>query len=202
MTTKDNLEDPRPATGTGNNHAGADALAALIAELRNRDAADRRALLYIIGGFAMFTCIYSALLGTKTVEMRTGYALLVGGFIYSLGYFGVRYLLHRRIDYAAPTLLFLKRALRRYTYWPWQDILAVTPSAVAMGLGGMMIVESSFRKYFPGSVWPVVIFWAVFASAFIVGHFAGKSQWRKEKQPYYERIRGMVEEFECGGVTG
>lgn len=196
----DDFKNTSPQTPEGMPHdATADPLGRLIRDMKQRDQLDTRAMYLMVALFFTFVVIYSSILARKSGILQGGYALLVGGFLYSLVFFLVRLRSLKKINYAAPVREFLRRAERRYAYWPWQDILTVIPATVAMAIGGGLIVDGSFQKYFPGSVVPVLIYAAVFVAALGIGHFSGKKMWLRDRKELYERIRALRAEFEATG---
>jgi hypothetical protein len=170
-------------------------LQGLIGEMKEKDNRERQALLYLIVLFGLFVVLYLSGMNLQRGDMREGYSLLAGGFVLSLLFFLFKYLKQKKIDYTAPTLVFLKDAERRYAYWTWQDLVISCPLLVLMGWGGGIIVTCSFEKYYPGSIVPVIIFIVVYLIAVAVGFWAGKKQWEKSKRAIYEKVRRMRQEF-------
>jgi positive regulator of sigma E activity len=173
----------------------ADSLQELIDEMKERDKQENKVLLYIILVFGLFVVLYLSGMNVQKGAMRAGYAMLAGGFGLSLLFFLIKFLKQKKTDYTAPTLVFLRDAERRYAYWTWQELVISCPLLVLMGWGGDIIVTSSFEKYFPGSIFPGLIFIVVYIVATAIGYWAGKRQWEKSKRAIYEKIRRMRQEF-------
>jgi hypothetical protein len=174
---------------------GVEPLQNLISEMKEKDKQERKALLYLVIMFFVFVTIYLAQLGRQTGVMQAGYAILASGFILALLYFYLKFRNYAKISYSEPVLLFLKAAERRYAYWTIQDLLVAFPLTIFMGIGGGLIVFSSFNKYFPESPLPLMIYCLIYFTAIFIGFWAGRKQWEKAKRPLYEKIRQLRKEF-------
>jgi len=166
-----------------------------IEELKIKDAAERKKVLVFIIMFFVFVAVYSSSLGIQHRGMRTGFSILVLGFLMILGYMSWRLRRLKNVDYTAPTATFLKEAEKRYKFMAPLDWAITIPLLIILITGGSMIVHSTFTRYFPGSYLPLVIYLCIMAGAVIVGFRASFSDWKKKNGRVLERVRRMKKEF-------
>jgi hypothetical protein len=166
-----------------------------IEELKAKDAAQRKKVLVFIIVFFVFIAVYSSSMSLHLGGMRTGFSILVLGFLLILGYMSWRFLRLKNVDYTAPTATFLMEAEKRYKFMTPTDWIITIPLLMILITGGSVIVHSTFLRYFPDSYLPLVIYLCIMAGVVTVAFLAGFSDWKKKNGKVIERIRLMKKEF-------
>lgn len=182
---------PSPAT-----HGDGHRLDALIKDLKEQDVLMRKKIRLFSIIYIVFIGLYSAILTTQDNEvMKLGYSLLVLGFMLIIGYFSYLFMRVVKIDYSAPMIQFIKKALKRYAFMTVTDWLIVIPLLLVIGTGGMIIVWGSFSKYDPRPYLAAGIYLAVFLVAVTIGFWAGIKDWHKSNGNLYRRLQNLQAEL-------
>jgi len=166
-----------------------------IEELKMVDAKDRKTTRLFIIIMGMFVVIYSGKLVFYHGMLSDGFAILVLGFLLILLYMFFRYRRLKRIDYAVPSIEFLKEATRRYRFMTVIDWIIIIPLLILLITGGAFIVYSSFLKYTGSSPWPLAVYFLIMAAAVCVGFWVGIKNWKRDKSTIREKIRKMQQEL-------
>lgn len=167
----------------------------LISELKSQDEKERKTIRTFIIIFGMFVVIYSSSFALQQGEMKTGFSLIVLGFLLALAYFFWRFRWFSAVDYAAPTTVFLKDAEQRYKYMTTPDWLITVPLIALFVAGGGIVVGASFSRYFDSIVIPVFVYLGIMVLAVSVGFWAGYKNWVRYKGGMLDKIRKMKRDF-------
>ncbi|HPW18826.1 MAG TPA: hypothetical protein PLP83_10680 [Candidatus Aminicenantes bacterium] len=172
-------------------------------ELRGRDAAERkraRRMMVVFGlGAALFSVATFA--GYVDPGIKAGRALLVAVYGLVVAASAAKLFRHTRVDYAAPTLAFLKKAEKRYRFIsPW-EYLYMVPGLLAAALAGWLILASGFDMLVrPELALRFNILYGLgFAALLVFSFIVSRAQWKKETGPLYDRLVRAMEDFEADG---
>ena len=122
-------------------------------------------------------------------EIAGSFCFLLGMLVFIL-IFRLYHLEYKSIDYAQPTLVMLKKAVRRYQ--PFQNKIWLTLLAVLLIDAGL-----SLRSLFDTDlIWIQVIFLGAMAAAVAIGLLI----WRERYKPLRDKALQMIREIE-GDVT-
>jgi hypothetical protein len=188
-----NTQQPPEITGEKPNSPLMDTL---IEELKALDAKESQKIRLFIIIFGMFVVIYSSTFALQKGDMKTGFSLIVLGFILVLGYMYWRYRRIKHVDYNLPTKVFLADAEHRYRHMTPTDWLVSIPLLSLFIAGGSIVVHTTFTLYFGNSILPLVIYLIIMVLAVVVGFYVGYKDWKKDKGGMLEKIRSLREEFE------
>jgi hypothetical protein len=166
-----------------------------IEDLKASDAKEQKKIFSFIIIFFVFVTVYFASFNMQKGDMKSGFGILVLGFVLILGFMFRKYLAYKKIDYTAPSTTFLKKASQRYMFMPPADLIISILLLIILVTGGAIIVYSSFNRYFPGSYIPLIIYFIIMASAVVVGFWSSYKNWKRDKGPVLEKIRQMQQEF-------
>jgi len=172
-----------------------DNMKTVIEDLKASDAKEQKKIFSFIIIFFVFVTVYFASFNMQKGDMKSGFGILVLGFVLILGFMFWKYLAYKKIDYTAPSIIFLKKASQRYRFMPVSELIISVPLLMILVTGGAIIVYSSFNRYFPGSYIPLIIYFIIMASAVVVGFWASYKNWKRDKGPVLEKIRQMQQEF-------
>jgi hypothetical protein len=195
MELDDFKKDAKPVSGNGANGNGAK-MDSFIEELKAKDNEIRKKIRVMMIIYVMFFAVYGSTLSLQHGGLKTGYAILVLGFLLILAYFFYKYQKVRKIDYSAPVRLFLEKAEDRYSFMTLLDWIVIIPLLFIIGTGGLIIVWYSFCKYMTAPYLPAGIYLGIIAAAVAVGFWAGTKQWKKESGDLYRKIREMKKDIE------
>jgi len=169
----------------------------LIEELKALDAKESRKIRLFIIIFGMFVAIYSSTFALQKGDMKTGFSLIVLGFILVLGYMYWRYHRIKHVDYTLPTKVFLADAEHRYRHMNPADWLISIPLLSLFITGGSIVVHTTFTRYFGNSILPLVIYLIIMVMAVVAGFYAGYKDWKNDKGWMLEKIRSIRKEFDA-----
>ena len=179
-----------------NSEGGNISMESFIDKLKARDEKDRKQIFTFIIIIVMFIVIYSGSQALQKEEIRPGYAALILGFSLIMFYLLRKLFRHKKIDYSAPTITFLKNAEKRYRFMPFLDVMITIPLLALLITGGGIIVKVSFTRYFPGSFLPLVIYLIFMAGVVAFGFWASYRNWVRDKGQILDEIRKIKREFE------
>jgi hypothetical protein len=172
-----------------------DNMKTFIEDLKANDAKEQKKIFSFIIIFFVFVTVYFASFNIQKGDMKSGFGILVLGFVLILGFMFWKYMAYKKIDYTAPSTIFLKKASQRYRFMPVSELIISGPLLMILVTGGAIIVYSSFNRYFPGSYIPLIIYFIIMASAVIVGFWSSFKHWKRDKKPILGKIRQMQREF-------
>jgi len=153
----------------------------LIGELKALDSKHRKMAGFFIIFFGMFVAVYSSSFALHQGGMKTGFLLLVVGFIIVLGYSYWRYRRIKNVDYTAPTTVFLRDAEQRYRFMTPVDWLITVPMLILFITGGSIVVHSTYTRYFGDSLVPLFIYLGIMVMAVAFGFWASYKNWERDK---------------------
>jgi hypothetical protein len=171
----------------------------LVEELKAADSKARRSVSRFMNIIFLLLGFYLSRLLIYRGPLFIGYELLVIGFVLILVYFFWKLLLLRKIDYTAPSMTFLKKAERRYTFIPLSEWFLIIPILAILGTGGGFVVHHSFLKYFEHTTIPLLIYIVFFIFVIFFGLWASKKNWKKDQGIIMEKIKKMRREMEMEG---
>jgi hypothetical protein len=177
-------------------HANNEPMETLINELKAADEKQRKKIRVFIIVFAMFMAVYSGILAQQKSDMKTGFALIVLGFACVLLYTFWRFLMINKVDYTAPTAIFLKKAEQRYRFMGLIDFIIIPLLITLLTIGGGLVVAGSFRKYLENVTIPIIIYLVVMCAAVAIGFWSERKNWEKEYGAIIKKIRDMRREFD------
>jgi hypothetical protein len=189
---KDKIQSTPEFTGEGTNMQP---METLIEELKALDNKERKKAGIFIIIFSMFVAVYSSTATLHQGGMKTGFSLLVLGFILVLGYIFWRYRRIKNVDYSAPTTVFLSDAEQRCRFMGPLDWVITIPMIILFIIGGSVVVHSTFNRYFGDSIIPLVIYLGIMAAAIAIGFRASYKDWKNDKGWMLKKIREMKREF-------
>ena len=175
----------------------------LVDELRGRDAAERKRARRMMAVFGLCAALFSVATFGGYVDpgIKAGRALLVAVYALVALVAAAKLLRHTRIDYAAPTLVFLKKAEKRYRFIsPW-EYLYIVPGLLAAALAGWLILASGFDMLIrPARALRFNILYGIGFAALLVFSFAvSRAKWKRETGPLYARLVRAIADFEADG---
>ena len=130
--------------------------------------------------------IKDVLSNSPFLEIAASLCFLLGMLVFIL-IFKLYHLEYKSIDYAQPTLVMLKKAVRRYQ--PFQNKIWLVLLAVLLVDAGL-----SLRSLFDTDlIWIQVAFWAAMAVAVAIGLLI----WRERYKPLRDQALQMIREIEC-----
>jgi hypothetical protein len=127
--------------------------------------------------------------------MKTGFSLLVVGFITVLGYSFWRYQRIKNVDYTAPSTVFLRDAEQRYRFMTPVDWLITVPMLILFITSGGIVVHSTFIRYFGDSLIPLFIYLGFMVMVVAFGFWASYKDWEKDKGWMLRKIRETQKSF-------
>jgi hypothetical protein len=179
-------------TGEGKNRQ---TMETFIEELKALDAKERKKAGIMMIILVMFIAVYSSSFTLQKGDMKTGYSLLVLGFIIAIVYAFWRYRRIKDVNYTVPTTVFLTDAEQRCRFMTPVDWLITIPILILFIAGGSVIVYSTFIRYFGDSLVPVFIYLGIMAGAITVGFWASYRNWEKDKGWMLKKVQELKREF-------
>lgn len=186
-------------SGDGSGRGTPNGLDSLIEELKAADTKRRKMVFMFMIIILALTVINSTTILTKSGLAALGYEILVFGFVLILIYFFSQLLSLKKVDYTAPSLVFLQKAEKRYAFMKPSDWIIVTPLLLILGAGGGLIVYHSFSKYNVDIQLITAGYILFFIALVIFGFWASRKDWKKDNGRILERIREIREEMELEG---
>lgn len=198
------LDDFKNKVQAGKEFAAGDrseSISSLVEELKKADAEVKKKIWVFAIIMLGFCVIYLSILTSQRQEIREGYFLLVTGFLIILLYHLISLYRLRKIDYSAPTLVFLKRAKQRYSFMKPADWLVLIVFLGTGGYGGGIIVWYSFAKYFSDPTPALVIYIFILCMAVGIGFWSSRRDWKKTKGDLTSKIGKLILEIEKNQVV-
>lgn len=170
----------------------------LYEEIRSNDKKDRRKISLFSILITALTLTYFSSFTRSNGVTKEGLGFLILSFILILVYLFFRYLQSRKINYTEPVVEFLRKAKKRYSYMPFSELIFIIPLLFMMITSGGFVVWGSFSKYMDNPLPALLIYAGLMAVAVIIGLWAGKKQWEKEKSHIYMSIQRKLDDFSSG----
>ena len=170
----------------------------LLRDLKAMDAKMKKMTAMLI---AMNSALFATYAGIFTMQdgwLRTGYSLLILGFVLIIAWFGYKFIRLKKINYAAPVNKFLEQAIARYTFMRTIDWIVTIPLLAILGTGGLLVVWFRFKHYFDTPYIAALIYLLVFSGAIVVGFWSSLKEWKKTYGPLVTRIKMMQAELHAG----
>lgn len=172
-------------------------------ELRGRDAAERKKARRMMVVFGLGTVLFSVATFAGYVDpgIRAGRALLIAVYALVVAASAAKLFRHTRVDYAAPTLAFLKKAEKRYRFIsPW-EYLYIVPGLLAAALAGWLTLASGFDMLVrPERALRFNILYCFgFAALLVFSFTVSRAKWKRETGPLYAKLIRAIEDFEANG---
>jgi hypothetical protein len=131
---------------------------------------------------------------------RPGMSLTGVGMMFAAGYMSLKGRCFARVDYAAPAQAFLAAAVRRYRFWPVEEMLFALPLLLILGAGGGWTVWLTALKYFSrdGTCLAMAGYVVFFLGVCVFGWIASRKQWQRESAALLADIERRRRELENG----
>lgn len=171
----------------------------LVDELKRRDAAEKKRIRFsmIIFGSVGIVIAALALRGGADSATRLGRGLLALIYFLLVALSAIKAFILGKVDYAEPTLAFLKKAEKRYRFiGPW-EYLCVIPGLVVAGYAGWLLTVSEFNDLaHPARAATFDLFYVLgFLALCALGFFFSRKNWKRDKGPLHDRLTAAVRDF-------
>ncbi len=173
----------------------------LVEELKRADAKEKKRLRRFMTLFLLAGVLLSA--GFLRTDIGPGYRaglwFLVVTYFVIVGLSAAKYFKLDEVRYGDPTLVFLKKAEKRYRYIaPWEFAYIVPLLAVLAGAGWLLVFETRLFARYQHSPRALVIYAVSYLAVCVFGFFAAKRTWKRDKADVWNRVREALRELENG----
>jgi hypothetical protein len=170
----------------------------LAEELKREDAKERKRLRRFIFLFGLATVLLSLSFLRPGIGAgyRIGLGLLVGTYAAIVAVSAAKYFRINAIDYAEPTLVFLKKAEKRYRFIaPWEIYYMAPFLGILCAAGWFLLFENRYFVKLKHSPFAAVIYVLAYLAVCVFGFAMTKKDWRKQKGPVHAKVKLALEEF-------
>ncbi len=173
----------------------------LIEELKKADAKEKKRLRRFMGLFLLAGVLLST--GFLRTDIGPGYRaglwFLVVTYFAITGLSAAKYFKLDEVRYGDPTLVFLKKAEKRYRYIaPWEFAYMIPLLIVLAGAGWLLVFETRLFARYQHSPRALAIYAVSYLAVCVFGFFAAKKTWKKDKAAVWGKIREALGELENG----
>jgi hypothetical protein len=203
---KDTAKSVRaPETGTPNREGRAVSTDGLIEELKQADAKEKKRLrrfmaLFLLAGVLLSTGFLRTDIGPG---YRAGLWFLVVTYFCIAAVSAAKYFKLDEVRYGDPTLVFLKKAEKRYRYIaPWEFAYMIPLLVVLAGAGWLLVFKTRLFERYAHSPGAFAIYAVSYLAVCAFGFFASKKNWKRDKAAVWDKIREALQELENGHENG